>query len=672
MPVLREKPFQAWREIEKFDSADYLITPKRGGGGIIDCVTAFDIETTALRDIEQSIIYAWSFTAEGHITYVGRTWSEALAMFGILSERVGDYTLICYIHNLSYEWQWMLQVFNVGPEDVLLVKKRRPLIFKYKNIEFRCSYLQTNMNLALFAEQAKAKHRKLAGDLDYNIVRYPWTRLSKKEWKYICYDTISLVESIRNEMVRDNDNLATIPWTSTGYVRRDMRKALRPHRKWIEKLMPRGPLYELLHEAFRGGDTHANRYYAGRLLRGVECDDESSAYPAAQVTQSFPIRPFKFIGELDVAGLAEHLKKGHALIMRIWCDEIVLRDEMWPDPYISYSKCVGSEDVILDNGRILRATCLGLSVTDIDLEIILDTYNIGKLYIFDAWYSAYGSLPDSAINVILDYFIKKTTLKGIDWQEELYTKSKNKLNGIYGMSAQDPGKPEITMEDGDYIVQDATIDERLADTKERMVMPYQWGVWTTAHARYALYRAIKADPESAVYWDTDSLYSAAPQNHEKYNREKIKQCKEHGAMATDPTGTVHYLGVFEYDGSYDRFITFGAKKYIKEKNGKVTVTIAGVNKKWGSELVQKLGIDNIRPGFIFKNMNKLGIKYNDHKTVNTIRREGRDIPLYRNAYLYETQYKLSLAEDYEILLKICDDILDNLGDDCYIINNQLM
>ena len=47
----------------------------------------------------------------------------------------------------------------------------------------------------------------------------------------------------------------------------------------------------------------------------------------------------------------------------------------------------------------------------------------------------------------------------------------------------------------------------------------------------------------------------------------------------DPKGKPHPLGVFEPDAHYDRFLTWGAKKYAYEIDGECHLTVAGLSKK---------------------------------------------------------------------------------------------
>lgn len=51
--------------------------------------------------------------------------------------------------------------------------------------------------------------------------------------------------------------------------------------------MPTLHVFELLREAFRGGDTHANRFYVGKILDNVGSYDRESSYPYELVNKNF-------------------------------------------------------------------------------------------------------------------------------------------------------------------------------------------------------------------------------------------------------------------------------------------------------------------------------------------------------------------------------------------------
>ena len=67
-----------------------------------DIISTFDIETTALDDIEQSVLWHWQVCVDG-LVCVGRTWNEfELFLKGVDENLPKDLCFVMYVHNLSY------------------------------------------------------------------------------------------------------------------------------------------------------------------------------------------------------------------------------------------------------------------------------------------------------------------------------------------------------------------------------------------------------------------------------------------------------------------------------------------------------------------------------------------------------------------------------------------
>lgn len=127
---------------------------------------------------------------------------------------------------------------------------------------------------------------------------------------------------------------------------------------------------------------------------------------------------------------------------------------------------------------------------------------------------------------------------------------------------------------------------------------------------------------------------------------------KNGAYAVDGKGITHYMGVWEPESHYTRFCTLGAKKYVGEENGKLEITIAGVNKRKGAE---ELGtIENFKEGFTFTKAGGTVSKYNDNVNI-IIEREGRTITVTDNLYITDSTYTLGLTAEY---LAILNGIID--------------
>ena len=501
-----------------------------------------------------------------------------------------------------------------------------------------------------------APDAKAVGNLDYSIVRYPWSPLSPTELTYCVNDVRGLVESIMIEMQNDGDTLDTIPATSTGYVRRDVKKAVYEYGiKHIQKLLPDFELYKALREAFRGGDTHANRYYVGVKLENVKSIDMSSAYPAVQCQCRFPTTPFKKL-ESDFAVLRTELARRHAVVCRCAIWGLKQRDSRWGMPYVPLAKTRAAYHYVNDNGRLLEAEYLEITITDIDLRIMAAEYTWQGMKVLDLWSAKYGYIPQKIQHVVENYFTLKTKLKGVDGQEYLYMKSKNKLNSVYGMTAQDPLPPNWQWNGEDFEDPEGDQEARYYENQRHLFLPYQWGVWTTAHTRRRLKLAQHAAGDGCVYCDTDSVKYLGECDMSAYNKETTGMAEFVGACAKDPKGVMHYMGVYENERPYAEFKTWGAKKYVTtyEKGGPITTTIAGVNKKLGGEeLAAAGGFDAFEPGYTFvKAAGKL-IVYNDHPDMPPIiGPAGERVEVTRNLCICDNSYTVGITQEYAKLLGI--------------------
>lgn len=624
-------------------------------------VCAFDIETTRIKEIEQSVMYIWQFQVDEKVTVIGRTWGEfdyfMRAMVSVLEDM--DY-IVVYVHNLSFEFQFLSGIYPFSKEEVFALDKRKVCKCEmFEHFEFRCSYIQTNMSLQAFTEKMDVKHKKLVGDLDYNIERYSYTELSDDELAYCINDVQGLVEAIKTEMNNDGDTLYTIPLTSTGYVRRDVKKSLEGNR-WIKDILPDFDVYQVAREAFRGGNTHANRFFAGWILEGVHSADRSSSYPGVQCNSFYPVTRFHKISKPtpDAGQIIDMMKRRKkAILMRVSFKGVSLKDYSWGCPYLAKDKCRSIVNGVHDNGRVLSADYLETSITDIDLRIIVEEYHINEIVPIEVYTARYGRLPQPMIETICSYYHKKTELKGVAGQEYQYMKSKNKQNSIYGMTAQDPVKESILYQDEEFIIDTSkSKKELLQDFMKRAFIPYTWGVWCTAWARYELERGMRIVVDQGgtfIYCDTDSVKYLGNVDFSKYNKEKMLLSKQNGAWATDPQGVDHYMEVYEQEKDADRFITWGAKKYAYEVDGKLKITVAGVPKKAGAEeLKRKGGLDVLKPGFVFSDCGKLETVYNDKPEITKYKnKDGKIIEITKNVVLRPTTYAVGITKEYEDILQ---------------------
>ena len=577
----------------------------------------------------------------------------------------------------------MKGVYSFLPDDVFAVASRKVVkADMWGCFEFRCSYKLTNMSLKQFTSKMKVEHQKLSGEeFDYSVKRYPWTKLTEEELEYCINDVLGLVEAINALMERDGDTLQTIPLTSTGYVRRNAKRAMKDgsvHHNFVYSILPDIETYRALREAFRGGNTHANRYYAGDIVENVHSADRSSSYPAVMCNCEFPMSAFTPILPKDLNSdyISRCINVRHkALLLRIGIKNLRLRDPFWGCPYLSKDKCRNCREVIdtFDNGRILSANYIETTITDIDLKIIMEEYK-GEIIFLQGWYASYKKLPQALINEVIKYYKDKTELKGVVGQEIFYDKSKALLNSLYGMMAQDPVKHNLIFKQvGDWEEDDSKTDEEiLGKSNQKAFLAYQWGVWVTAHSRDALERGIRLvhDTEGAdfIYCDTDSVKYTGSVDWTGYNAERIAECIDSGSYATDPKGVTHYMGVFETEDlkdtgyAYKYFKTLGAKKYayVEREGEGVHCTIAGVNKKkGGKELDKHGGLSAFAEEFVFREAGGTQAVYNDTPPMDNVDIEGKSLPVTANVAILPSEYTLGITGEYERIIKYSKKYLYN-------------
>lgn len=569
---------------------------------ISNVASVFDIEATSFYQgtEKQCCMYAWVFGLNGRCIR-GRTWQEFIDVINKLKEYYGlsvNKRLIVYVHNLAYEFQWFKKYFEW--DRVFSIDTRKPIYAISKDgIEFRCSYLLSGYSLAKLGENlTKYKVEKKVGDLDYNLIRHSRTPLTEKEWGYILNDGLVVMAHIQEEIDRCG-NIAQIPLTKTGYVRNLCKEKCLKGANRFEYVSTMKTLtltvdnYHQLKRAYTGGFTHANINYVDRVIKDVHSFDFSSSYPAVMIAEKYPMsRAF----HVSIKNEQDFVDTLNAFCCMFDCTFYNLRSKVSFENYISISRCLEAEHYVLNNGRIVEADRVKVSLTEQDFFIIAELYAWDYIEVsdFNCFYKSY--LPKDFILTILELYKNKTELKGVKGKEVEYMVSKGMINSCYGMCVTDPCRDENLYEDDVWSVQRADVASMIeAYNKNRQrVLYYPWGVWVTAYARRNLFTGILEFKDDYIYSDTDSIKVVNIDKHreyiDRYNKEisaKIEKCLIYYdipyEMSAPKTikGVTKPMGVWDYEGMYSRFKTLGAKRYMTEKDGELSITIAGVSKNAG-------------------------------------------------------------------------------------------
>lgn len=633
-------------------------TRKQRRTDLIDTIITFDIETTAYHEKELSFCYIWQCCIDGDII-VGRTLQSARTLFDRLCNYLDDRTqMFCFVHNLAYEFHFLREIIPF--DDVFSISKRHPLVARYKNMEFRCSYLLTNQSLHDFLDEMNVAHMKT--EMDYTVIRYPWTFISADDAVYCINDVLGLYEGIKEKLRRENDTLYTLPLTSTGYTRREVKDVMKPVRgtRKFKEAIPDFELHKLLHEAFRGGNTHANRWISGKFVEGdgvvIHSKDIASSYPNALVKNKFPWKLEKYDIENEKM-LRYIIDQGSAVLTRVTLFNVELKDKRCGCPYIPISKCANSADVIEDNGRVLSGSFVSMVITDVDFKILDRIYKWDNMLISDSYIGKYEYLPMPLRRLIIKYFVNKCSLKDKAGEEIRYTLYKARVNAIYGLMVQNPCKAIIdydTTSEDLFKFNETPLEEIYYKNTKTPFTLYQWGVWCTAYARKALddgLALIESNPDALfLYCDTDSLKYIGDVDFSAYNQKQINDDLELGAWAETVKKKIKYLGIYETEDDMKCFVTHGAKKYAYiTMDDKLHLTCAGVNKRHGA---QELGsIYNFQDGFIFHKAAGMEVTYNDHPKENILSVDGKSILIYSNIYMRDSTYTVKKGDKYRNLLQ---------------------
>ena len=647
------------------ESTSYLIL----NGEIISASEYLNLnEEDREKALPCACMYIWQFSINETV-YYGRTWEEFKSFLDRIESNC-DLKKYIFVHNLSFEFQFFSSQFKI--KSVLSRKSRKVMSAKLLdyNIEFRCTYYMSNVSLAYLPKLFNLNVQKMVGDLDYSKLRTPATKMTKTELGYCEHDCLVVYEYIKMELLKYK-SVNRIPMTSTGKVRKELQSLVM--RDYEYRRITRGSInikpsvYNMLVDAFAGGYTHANYMYTDEVIPNVDSYDETSAYPYVMVTSKFPMSEFK---ECHIKSVDDMIEK-YAYLLKVTFHNLKCK---YYNNFISASKCENIVGALFDNGRIVSAKEVTITLTDIDFRFFLDVYDMESYEINESYYAIYKYLPKKFINFILEKYVNKTKFKNVKGKELDYVKEKNKFNSLYGMTVTNMIRDEVNFDNitgwSESELTDSLIFDKLLEEKEKAFLSFSWGVWVTAYARdNLLRRMILLDPY-VVYSDTDSLKCARGYDakvFDEYNQSVIKKIQKVSSTLNipfenyapeDSKGVKHLLGIFECETgagrqyTYDRFITQGAKKYCVEIDGQIEITVSGVPKA-GNKCLKR--IEDFRDDLVFdyKYTNKQTIMYNDNQLpVDIVDYLGVKYKVNDKSgcCLLPTTYKLGKSLDYANLL----------------------
>lgn len=640
-------------------SRDFLVKTVRRGQKIVTthiCKNwiSLDTETAHNHNEENPVgwIYQWAFKFGDDIV-IGRRPSEFVAALESIKEVLEispAKQLFVFVHNLSYDisYLWPYLEYAFGKHKMLAVKPHKFISFEVGGFVFRCTYKLSNKSLNTWSSDLGTTHRKLAEEKAYyDEIHYQDEELSAENWAYQIRDVVVLDEAVEKQMEAYNDTLLTLPLTSTGYVRRDARRNYKKDRKNRKRFIGSAlnpKTYAGCREEFAGGLTHGNRFKAGKTVRPetkkgefIRHRDFRSHYPSQQRCRKFPLGPFILYDKhLGVDDLRE-LSKEYCVLMKVNFDGAALRQsEVLPTMSASkaYKGRIGQIHITEDNGRVLDLTGkFSLWLTELDFDLLTRQYDFGGYDIEEAYIARKGFLPLYMKETVDAYFLGKTKWKAekreaeeagdeearILWLALELMKSKNGLNGIYGMTATDIVRTLYKMDEkGEWSEETPDVEKALKKYygSENSFNRYQWGIYTTSWARHELLEyawIIQRNGGTVLYADTDSIFYVSNKGVEDAieaeNARRKAHSEEIGAYIDYNGKRVTYDSFDDEGEDITAFRFLHAKCYAyetRQKDGttKLHCTIAGVTEFEDAtqkySRVDELGsIDELKKGKVF-------------------------------------------------------------------------
>lgn len=393
-----------------------------------------------------------------------------------------DRVLITYIQNVSFDLSYLapyIQKFLPDKErrSGLYDGAHKIIYYKQGGLEFKCTYLLSGQSLEKWSNDMDVEHKKQVGLYDYDRIIYQDTEIDEASQIYDKYDVLAMQESFDKQLKLHDDNITTVPLTSTGYPRRKLRKSCNDtdylQKYFYDNRIDAHTLLFNLH-SYAGGYTHNNRLLKSTVIKVTDLiekygkdvkighGDFRSHYPSQ--LRSYPMAWGRFSIYYHITEHDAYFRKhGHNINIDDICNmyptyssithirfyHMTLKDNNITMPFMQYAKITRSQKLIMKDGKWIKAYgktgrkerarihCDNgrvLAMVDNDevsgwfecyldnrtLEIIKKQYNI-KYKVIEVIRSRTSMIPKEVADVIDEYFKAKSDYKIIHKKcEKLY------------------------------------------------------------------------------------------------------------------------------------------------------------------------------------------------------------------------------------------------------------
>lgn len=543
--------------------------------------------------------------------------------------------VITFIHNASYDLSYLIPYFDKylphhEKSQGIIDAPNKFLSYQQGAFEWRCSYRLTNMSLAKWSNEMNVEHKKQVGLYDYDRIIYQDSKLDSDSEMYDYYDVKSMEECIEKQNQYHGDNLATMPLTFTGYVRRELRSSCKANKRFRQTYFYKNrlsaELYYALLKSYAGGMTHMNRFYADLLIQAggtykymdkkiyvpaIGHSDFKSHYPSQMTCYDFPMGKPQVIYDIDYFENSIYINDilsyspTYSTVSVIRFFDVEIKDKGISMPFMQRSKFnfAHIKKERIDNGRVIFAHGEWIMFLDnLTLDIIRKQYEFTNedYEVLKVWKIKNEPLPPEIRDVVDKYFKGKSDIKNIVHEltekfgkldERTLTaefdlkQTKTALNSLYGVTATNPLRSQYAFHDGldFYIKQDYSsfedIQKGLDDyyNKYQNFLPYIVGCYVTAYARHELFEyAEKIGYSKILYMDTDSAFYIKDEQTVKAIEELNAEKHKTAHYVTLENGKKEYYDMFTSEPDCIAFKGLHSKCYGVVTEHGLELTIAGV------------------------------------------------------------------------------------------------
>lgn len=434
---------------------------------------------------------------------------------------------------------------------------------RQEKITFIDSLKIINMKVKDIAKTFNLPISKL--EIDYNEFRERDHQLTEEEADYIKND-VKIVALALSQLFSEKLTKSTAAANALGYYRQITGKDR------FEHYFPTLTSFEdsQIRPAYKGGFTYLNKVHKDKTLENVYILDVNSLYPSVMRYELMPYgKPVYFSGKY------KENKLYPLYIQSIYCSFKVKKNKI-PTIQIKEKNLFFTSNEYIEDSEGEKFL---LTLTNIDLEIFLDHYDVEDLEYLDGYMfrGIYGLFDN-----YIDYWTERKIQAGKEGNKGKRQIAKLQLNSLYGKFAKSTRMRSKFPKLGT----DGLIHYELGEAKEEDGIYVPVAAFITSYARRKTiqtsqaikdYSINKYGKDMYIYSDTDSIHTQLP----------IEECKKFCQIDD------YKLGYWAHEGTAQKGKFVRQKCYIEEIDGKIKITCAGLPENCYDQVTW----DNFKEGF---------------------------------------------------------------------------